>query len=423
MADVKFRVVTATLNTSPGNQDITISGFGTPSAAIVFYGGDSSGTQKANATLGVGFTDGTNECCVAISSEDAVTTTDTYRKMRNDRFIDCLSGTTSASDYVASFSAWITDGIRINIASAPSGTRTATFILIGGADVTNATVGDVPLGFGTSAITETIGHSSDLILSASSGHDISTSAIVHSILSLGMYHNDGADTQKSVCFLDQDDISTPTPSDVGGYFSTTNSALQVFNGTATWVAQISNVTSTTFDVTPSASASGDDLIYLALKFSNSPDISIDTLDGPTATGSYSTTAPGFEPDFCLMFLSDNTTVNTVQNSESISISAFDAANEACLSYSSKDNVTFKVAKSEYNASAVADLTAGNTDLHVGTFTSFDANGFTLNFPSTVAGTSRKWAALTIGPAIASETYTTFEDSSQATDGAYLGLLL
>ena len=92
MADVKFRVVTATLNTSTGLQDITLAGFGTPTAAIALWGGVADGTARTDGALfGVGFTDGTNEYSAGISCADNVATADSARIFRDTRIATLLT--------------------------------------------------------------------------------------------------------------------------------------------------------------------------------------------------------------------------------------------------------------------------------------------------------------------------------------------
>ncbi len=395
MADVKIRSVSATLNTSTGTQDVTLSGFGTPKGAIAFWGGDADATQRNHAVFGVGFTDGTNSRLATVSAENETgASSDAYRLQRNDKFIDILDGASTSKDHVVSFNSWITDGVRLNIDAASASVRTVIIILIGGSDVSGVVVGDINLGTGTSAITETIGQTSDIILTCGNGSGSYGSVGGQAIFSMGMYVNDGSNSQVGVGWWSEDQVN---PSDVGGYFSNANATMQAYNGSVAWQAAISNVTSTAFDITPTANAGSDTVNYISIATTNSPDISLDFMDGPTATGDYSSTAPGFLPDFALAFLSDATTVNTLQAHEALSVAAFDGTNVLSLSTSNQDATNPPIAKTEFNSGSIDTLEDATTDSYIGTFSSFDATGFTLNF-STVPASARKWAVLTVGPA-------------------------
>lgn len=400
MADVKFRATTVALNTSTGTQDITIGGFGTPSAVIFVWGGTTDGAQRTDgAHFGIGFADGTSESLAAVASEDGVSTSDTFRLSRNDRCIDIYSVATGSNEYVISWNAWVTDGVQINIAATTGTTRNVTAILIGGSDVSNAYVGSHQLTVTTGANDITsVGFEPDLVFFAGTGHGgYGTSGGSENIFSMGIAHNDGSDTQSCILFSDKDGVTTTA---VQTALSNSHCIGQIFNGSGSWTGVAGTFDSSGFTITIDAGNSGSDYVdFLALKFTSSPDISIDFLDSPTSTGTYSTTDPGFEPDFAFILLSDCTAYSTIQTQEGFGLSVFDATNEYCIAYSSQHNETgTSNAASQWHSNAVDDLTAGTTSLHVGTFSSFDANGFSLSFPTTVAGTARKWTALTIGPA-------------------------
>lgn len=414
MADVKFEVVTATLNTSTGNQNITISGFGTPKAAICFVGGGADATLTADAYLSIGVTDGTNTFCCSSFSEDGLTTTDTYRINKTN--LCSVSDGTTASDFEFTFNAWVTDGIQINITNAPTGTRRATFVLIGGADVSNATVTntDIPA---TSAVTVTTGHVNDLVFVIGNGAGNRTTHQGDAVLGFGFCHNDGSGTQRSIHWADRDAQNT---TDVDNYVSATEAGGQLFGGSFTYSITVQNFTSTAFDLSPSSNAGGDDFITLALNFANSPNLSVDTIDGPATTGNHSTTAPGFEPGFAMILSTDATSTGSVVAGENFSISVFDGTTASNISMTSQDAVTTSVCNSVISAKAFDDYTDGATQLHEGTFSSFDASGFTLNF-TTAPGTARKWAVFTIeGPTGGAYTLTA-DSGSYSISGASAGI--
>jgi hypothetical protein len=161
------------------------------------------------------------------------------------------------------------------------------------------------------------------------------------------------------------------------------------------------------------------MMYLALKFTNSPDISLDFIDGPTSTGNYSSTAPGFQPDFLMMLMSDHTAANTAGNVDGFAIYGADASNDYINVIHATDGISASN-DSSLVAGSIHDLTGTSSDLHVGTFSSFDANGFTLNF-TTVPGTARKWIALTVGPSGATAYTLTCDSGSYTYSGTAAAL--
>lgn len=412
-ADVKFRTTRVALNTTTGTQDITLSGFGTPKAAIVLLSsGSADDTVTAGANFSIGFTDGTaaNDRASVIHSADNVLTSDTGRNTSSANFGRIYNGTGSTLT-VFDFDSWITDGIRINITFASGTNVFATFILIGGADVTNAYAGVKQLT-GTSVSVTDPGFESDLVFSACNGNSNINLLSVHAIQSLGISHNDGTDANRSVLYYD---VSGQTTSTVGTYLSTSKCCGQIFNGAVNWLGDINTYTASGFTVTSTASPGNDYILYLALKFQNEPDIKLFHTDGPTTTGNKAYTDPGFTSDFGINILSGCTSVDTLQQTgqDGFGVYAFDATNDYSNSISSQDGQSTTNTGSITSSGKIKDLNSGTTILHEGTFTSFDATGWTFNF-TTAPGTARKWIGLAIGPNASGGGFTLVADSGSYT---------
>jgi hypothetical protein len=422
MADVKFRTTRVALNTTTGTQDITLSGFGTPSAAIfILEAASTDDTVTADANFSIGFTDGTNDRNSLISSGDAVGTSSTHRRTSNALCgLAYRAGGTVSIITAFTHSAWITDGVRINITNANGDSCFATVILIGGTDTANVYAGVQQLT-STSVNVTAPGFEPDLVFVAGNGDSAVNTRSANTIQSLGIAHNDGLDRNRGVFFYDVNGQST---SNVGTYLSTSKSCGQVFNGSATWLGSLDTFDTSGFTVTSTASPGNDYIVYLALSFTNSPDIKLFDNDGPTATGNKSYTDPGFEPDFGMILMSDCTSTDAVQSSgqDGFGVYSFDAVNDYSNAISCQDAQSVTNTACISSSGKIKDLDAGTSVLHEGTFSSFDATGWTFNF-TTAPGSARKWIGLAIGPAAGGAFTLTADSGTYAVSGTANSLLL
>lgn len=89
MPDVNIRVTKVACNTGTGDQDITISGFGTPKAALFIL--SKAGTDDASAIgdawLAMGATDGTRQWTIASSSRSVQANTSVGARYMTDMCI------------------------------------------------------------------------------------------------------------------------------------------------------------------------------------------------------------------------------------------------------------------------------------------------------------------------------------------------
>ena len=104
-----------------------------------------------------------------------------------------------------------------------------------------------------------------------------------------------------------------------------------------------------FSITPSASTSSALLHYLALGFTNSPDIDLFSMEFPT-TGDYAEIQPGFEPSFgMIVSLGGPTAYNTITTSgallEGQGFTVFDDNGVNSVSFVDADGATTTISKS------------------------------------------------------------------------------
>lgn len=388
MADVNFAVVRAALNTSTGVQSFTSSGFGTPKAAIFIVSrATADDTLAADAIIGFGFTDGTNQMTAGMFAEDVTIPTETARHFDLALCIGCNEvGGFGSETFDAAFSQWVTDGVEINITdTANNGALLLTVILINGSDVT-AKMTSIETSVGNSPYDHTdVGFEPQVVFGLSNGTNGNNQG---GVVSFGVAVNNGVSVEQGCIAIGATDNQTPSAVDTICY---NNRFLAEINnvGTINWDSILSDFDASGFTVTQSAQLSSDHLQFLSLAIANSPDLKVMEFDTPTSTGSDSVTGVGFQPEFMLSLLTACTVSNTLRTSDEdgFGVAVFDGTNVISNVVSSDDNANPAVAKS-ISSDQFRMLHNGSSDLFVASFTSFDADGFTVNY-STAPATATK----------------------------------
>jgi len=393
VADVNFRTVRVKVNGTTGNQDITISGFGTPKAAMFFYDNTVTNGAIRNSTRNsTGYTDGTNQGCVAVTSSNGVATTDSSRRIDDNAVI--LEMSAGAIQGEANFVAWITDGVRINISDAAFSARFVTVVLINGSDVTGSHVEvSAQLTSMTNNI-NTVGFEPDLVFINTVGAPTANNIDNNLILSSGIGVNDGTDKNFSVMSFDQNGQSVQ--SNTGQYTSDTYAVGQFFNNVLSWGGIIESYDSSGFNINTNASPGNDRVLFLALQFSSSPLMDASIEDSPTSTGSKSFGSTSSEPDFSMFITGHNSSLDTGQSGLGAGIFTADSSDQYSTMYSSEDAAVTSVVSSLSESGGLTTLFNGAKD-NISTFTGFTATGADFNF-TTVDATPRKWISLFIGEA-------------------------
>lgn len=110
---VDVAVTRVSCNTSTGNQDITITDFGTPKAALFFANvATSDATAASDAFNSYGAVDGTRQFACYWGSEHNKGTTNTNGIWDSDQCVKLMLNAGSTVDGEAAFSSFITDGVR-----------------------------------------------------------------------------------------------------------------------------------------------------------------------------------------------------------------------------------------------------------------------------------------------------------------------
>jgi hypothetical protein len=399
MADVKIAATRVAAKVAGGSQDITIPGFGTPKAAVVILSrATADATPVSDYSIGVGLTDGTRSRCISAVTEDGVTTTDTDRSASSE-LVGMLFPVLQSMDARADFSSWITNGIRIAWTGTPNAGYLMTVILLGGADLTayvNSTSFTVPDADGED-VTDP-GFQPDQVWTICAGHntDFTASPTItaecHWTFGVADDNGGGIDQWCTGTWLRDNFGST---SEKGCFYNAVAA-----NTDATWTyrtVELTSMIASGFHLAQSSSGVNGTTYkigYLALDFGGNSH-SAGTAQSPTSTGDQGITAPGFTPGFGLFLagMIEGTVPkvwgSTVGDTIGIGV-ADDAITEYGYGLADESTADPTNAESEAVSDAILVNDGDGTGLLQAALTSWDANGFTLNWSAVDTGTARNY---------------------------------
>lgn len=391
--------VRAALNTVTGTQNFTTADCGglTPKAAKFFLTrGITDGTKADHGAYCIGAADGTRQWCFGGHAEDAVTTTNTDRFFRNDHCVNIQDKTTGGTEGSAVFSAWITNGITINIDDAfPAGYLLAVVFFCGT---------DLSVYAGTADMGNTINleiditapaFQPDIVFAASTLGTVVTTTQANFFLSYGVAHSSGGVvTQRCVnSRADNGGANVERATRVSTLYGIMSMAA---DGSVSWGGEFANFDASGFSIiTRIAAAGNQDIGYLALDFGGAAAAWVGTVASPAIlTGNASITSPGFKPQFVMQGLSMAEAVNTAyatDNGNSFGVGVMTVNAQFCNSLWDDDGAA------DSNSECISDNIPINiqngvdgTGL-VATFVSFDANGWTVNYSDVEVMAKQSWA--------------------------------
>ena len=305
---IKVAIVAQTARTSTGTQDFTISGFGTPVAAIVrTYGNTSIGAWQ-NLLHGFcwAFYDGTNQYgayggLIAGNSSMAI----------GLHYTDPIKETGYGATGAASFNGWITDGVQLTYSAGFSAASYVEVTLIGGTDV-QAFVGAFDRTADNQAVTG-VGFQPNVLFMASTTYAStvttsgSTSGYRPQFGIAARNTEDNTIYQYGVCNYTSYTTYNNSYISKGNYSVHATTALSYKN-------YISSFDSDGFTDTRSYGASAYACCFLALRFNNA-NIKLMDYDWGTSTG-YHTCTCGFEAEWMWAYQSDCPAYDTFYNEAS-----------------------------------------------------------------------------------------------------------
>ena len=388
----KMRIVTIAGDTGGSNQDLTITGFGTPTAAMFF-----ASLATANATVdgishSIGWTDGTNQYCTGLRHRHG-TANEEADGISSTGSVGWLLGTDAdpnTGESTFAFSAWTTDGVTISWTTAPAAAYQIVCVLI---QCAGAAVGNAVLS-ATQDVATTITTSipQDTVFAAFNDNGVLEVDGVFSDLGFGVCHFDGTTynhtnmgytgyegnaTGRVVGRVDND--RTPKSAGAG--------------------CEVNNFTSTSFDfVTRDFADLPGSVGWLALEWNAPNPVRVAIFDAPTGTATVnkSFTWPGMTPQFVLLGMTRLVDVNTEYDDTttgSMAIGLFDSAGtEECIAWADEIGAATINTECTHAANAIEYHDNAGTAL-------FDANsangsmddyGFTLEFTALPTTGTRKW---------------------------------
>jgi len=399
-----IKVISFISPTSSGTQDITFSGFGTPTAAIVIgiesenSSVETFGSVYDGLGINVGFSDGINDRQASMVSTHAAATSQSSRTMQA-AVIEQHNQTGSPFSLLASAtSEFITDGIRLTWAGAPVAHRYSVTLFIG---TDNVAVGDA-IGIASNDL----GFRPSVIFAATTGTNY-PDTVVAAVLSIGCVLDDGSNTERAIHMSDE--VDRPTMAN-NIYVDTSESIGQAYSSSLSWSGNIT-IDNDGFDT---SNLDVDEMIYLAIDLPSGISTALDTYATPTSTGGDTITGLGFEPGFVFLPLSNAATIDTINSTNvfGFQFGMADGTNEFSFNIATEDNIEDSNTQSKATESLVDLPYDDGTQLVAGTLASFDADGFTVDY-TTVDGSARYgWylAMETEVEATAEFTYTPLGDS-------------
>jgi hypothetical protein len=406
----EFCIVQDTFRTTNGTKNFTCpSAFGTPKAAIFLAGvGATNNTATNFAGLSFGVADGTRQWTVYGWSDDNIAAGSTRNSggAHPSRVAAFLSDSAATTRSIASFSAWITDGVTLSFdteGTSPSTAALLTIILIGGAGVSNVYADTFETGTTVDSETNITAPNfqPDLVFLGHTNNPPTFNNFNNGTLfaSVGFAHRDGTNPPPQYG-MQIFDAHASNPTNVSGKIE------NAYAGTYAGGAPAARIELRDFDssgfsafLRTQAPAASVKAAYLALKLSGIT-AKVLPVDSPVATGSREISGIGFTPQFGMLLMSDMqayATLNTTGDGEVLGLSAFTAAAQYSYGVWADDNVATSNTEAMVNSVPV-HLRKANADFYKATFTSFSSDKATFNY-SVADGTTRKWAALFVEAAV------------------------
>jgi hypothetical protein len=336
-------------------------------------------SSTVGETIAVGFTDGTNERCVAVQSEEAVGTTNCSRICSDTKLLEIYD---DAGSLLAEcdFKSFDSKGFTITWTTNNAVALKIHYWAVGGSDITDVAVTDFTLNTGTgSQAVSSLSFQPDALMFLSTSQTAFNSLGDNSILTSGM-----AVSSTEECVSSLISVHNLATSDTGRSQRIDACLDGMSDGTTReYLCDFTSMDANGFTINISdAPAAAYKVIVVAIK-GGSWFIGSDTVPVTDTTKAF--TGVGFQPNTALFQSFQNSVDTGVNNNGRISLGAADnEINEACVSITDRDN---RVTSETYATNSVTRLqhyiAANGTANGEANMSAWDADGFTLNWVNTV----------------------------------------
>jgi hypothetical protein len=416
---VSFHATRIAANTSPGNQDFTIPGMGTPKAVVVIVTASTVFTPGADgAAISYGIATGTgNRFCIGSSSQDNIASANCKNIKSNTRCLLLLNqdSTINAEADFVSFDPAGVNGVRLNWIDAPTTAVAVTVIFVVGTDL-SAFAGDF-LASGSvetdTVVTDPAFPPDQLIVLGS--HNAAYNAVAnHASMQIGFVSRGTPITQCSSNWWARFNSATNANSEGHNFISTDRASVGVnpLSGAPALgqnAIEITLFAATGFTARTKTAGLAVRYPYLALSYTSGNGTcphSVSVVDSPSAPGTI-THPSTFQPQFVMKLPTGVNIVNAdriagtnnAPGAGTYGVCAFEASSivSYCLS---DDDAAGTMNTQSFSTTDLRCRSDIQTNLHIATFSSFSPSGWTMTYSVAVSGPaaapSRKWPAMVVG---------------------------
>ena len=378
-------IVFSSVDTTSGDFDMTSTALGgiTPKAALFITSpAVTANTAVDYAKLGIGAATASGEQWAVSERTRHGSATITVSSRGKTSMVSMLQhNSTSAINFEASFSSWITNGARLNKAATQTEGAGITALILGGADLTAKAFTVAASSSIDGTATVDFGFAPDLVLWVRSGAPMTDTNTTDMNMSIGV----STSVANQMCTTwAQGNGTTPTEMQ-----SRTETGFigRVLWGTAQWW-ELTNITGNVATITTRNAAGAATIAGLALKFTGLQ-VYAGTATTPTATGTVASTLP-FAPmfaGFINTLLAVTGTTKTNADAGSLGVGFVNATEQEGVTVSSQDAVTTG------NTQSIRDTKVMNVPLHDGAAglvgsASLTATGYSINYTAVQATAKR-----------------------------------
>jgi hypothetical protein len=386
---LSVKVGTITAKTTTGNQAYTGVGF-QPKALIFYATLETADGYAANTIIGVGFAVSTSQrFYISEVSQDAVAGATNSQKA-HDALAIGLMAAGGAVAIAADLVSMDADGFTLNWTTANGSAIVINYLAIGGSDVTNVFAGRYTTIAGATQAVTGVGFTPDLVLCV--GNDATTWPLTgsnHGKMSIGAFtaSAQGATTVR-------DNGNATTNSDAAVYQRTTKSYVGLSSTAATVLQEFdrASMDADGFTLNSPTVNVGAHFLYLAIKGGR---FWVGNETQKTSTGTKAKTGVGFRPKGLLTFGVNAAASATVNAGGKLSVGASDGTTSRSAWAEAQSGVPTREDNSATAAVAVRHATGPSTTNAEASLSSFDADGFTLNW-TTADATAREFLAVAFG---------------------------